>query len=96
MPPYSFSFMATNSLEEELEIRELVNQVKWGSLYSIERVVLTEGIYGKAKYYVHYSDITRGKLVADLNEIQKKGIKSYRYLGMKYLIYKAKLHKHFL
>jgi hypothetical protein len=84
--------MASNSLDEELEIRELINQNKWGTLYRIERVVL-EGIHGKAKYIVHYSDLTRGALIADLDEIKKRGIQSFRYLGMKYLLYKADLLK---
>ena len=91
MAPYSFSFMASNSLDEELEIRDLINQVNFGSLWRIDRMVLSEGIHGKAKYFVHYTDLTRGKLRADLDEIKQKGIKSFRYLGMKYLIYKTEL-----
>jgi len=88
MDPYSFSFMASNSLEEELEIRQLIHELNFGAVYRIDRMVLTEGIHGRAKYVVHYKLLTRERLRTDLDA------KCLRMIGKKrYVIYKHEIHK---
>jgi hypothetical protein len=87
MDPYSFSFMASNSLEEEIEIRQLIHEMNFGALYRIDRMVLTEGIHGRAKYVVHYKILTRERLRRDLDA------KCLRMIGKKrYIIYKHEIH----